>query len=127
MRLNELKNLILTNLEVLLDTCKGLCRADSTLTLLEIGEEFILEGCEFCIIKNMLDMLDVDSLNITLRNGNSLEFFKFDDAIIEVGVESAGVVNVGDFLNRVNELVEFGVISNEDAELIVKWFQRLNE
>lgn len=127
MKLSELRDLIISNLEILLDTCKGLCRTDSTPILPEIYEDFVLEDCEFCLIKNLLDMLDVDSLNITLRNGNSLEFFRFDDAIVEVGTESATVINVSEFLSRVKELVEFNVITDEDAEVISKWFQGSNE
>lgn len=123
MKLKDLEVLVLNNLEYLLDTCKGMCGDEGVLVLPEIDENVVLEGCWFCIFRNLLDTLYIDSLSITLGDGSSLEFFRLSDAVVEVGSEAAIVVRADNFLNRVNELVEFNVISTEDADMVIKWFQ----
>lgn len=121
MKLEELERILLSNLDEFFSSCRGICRSDILFTP-SLREHTVLDGCDYCLLRNLMDTISVNSINIMLRDGNYLEFFRLDDAIVEVGEDTALIIPLNEFLNRVAELREFNVISDEDVESLTNWF-----
>jgi len=124
MKLDELERLMMENIDTLLDSCKGICRTDIPLYSVKLTFNSTIEGCEFCILRALVDFIGGNSINILLRSGSYLEFFKLDDAIIELGEETALLIPIEEFVDRVNELKDFGLITHDDISVLIEWFNR---
>ncbi len=121
MRLDELERIMWSKLDDLIMACKGICGSNAAIEFHEFKLNDVVEDCAYCILKNLIDTLDINSLDITLSNGSSLEFIKLDDVIIELGSESASIYPIDEFIDRINELKEFNILSDEDIVIIMKW------
>ncbi|MEM0361470.1 MAG: hypothetical protein QXY36_03285 [Sulfolobales archaeon] len=122
MRLEDLEKLMLSNLDEFLNSCSGICRSDIPYSP-SLSEHSILDGCGQCLLRNLMDSIDVESFNIILRDGNYLEFFRLDDVIVEIGNDVAFIIPLDEFISRIRELREFNIISDEDVESLTSWFR----
>ncbi len=121
MKLEDLEKVLLSSLDEFYDSCKGICRSDIPYTPF-LSENSVLDGCGQCLLRNLMDSIDVKSINIVLRDGSYLEFFMLDDVVIEVGDDAALILPLKEFVERVRELRDFNVISDEDVESLISWF-----
>ncbi len=121
MKLEDLERVLLGNLDEFFNSCRGICRSDIPFTP-SLSEYSVLDGCDYCLMRNLMDTIDVYSINIVLRDGSYLEFFRLDDAVVEIGGDAALIIPLDEFPNRVNELREFNLVSDEDLESLLNWF-----
>jgi len=123
MRIEDLEKILLANIGSLSEACKGICRSDVVyIPRLEVSR--VLDGCDYCLLRNLIDLINVRSITIVLRDGNYLEFLKLDDAIIELGSEVASILALDEFVSRVMELKEFNMILDEDVNSLIEWFNK---
>jgi hypothetical protein len=121
MRIEDLEKMLLSNIGSLSEACRGICRSDVVyIPRLEVGN--VLDGCDYCLLRNLIDLINVKSITIVLRNGDYLEFLKLDDAVIELGPEAASILALDEFVSRVMELREFNMILDDDVNSLIDWF-----
>ncbi|MEM0504792.1 MAG: hypothetical protein QXN19_03125 [Sulfolobales archaeon] len=121
MKLEDLEKILLSNLDEFFDSCRGICRSDIPfIPSLKVHD--VLEGCEQCLLRNLMDVVEVKSLNIVLRDGNYLEFFRLDDVIIELSNDAVFIIPLDDFNSRISELRDFNLITDEDVDALISWF-----
>lgn len=121
MRLEDLEKVLLSSLNEFLDSCSGICRSDIPFVP-TLSIHSVLDGCSQCLLRNLMDVVEVKSINIVLMDGSYLEFFRLDDIVIELGSDVAYIMPLEEFIGRVSELREFNMISDEDAEVLINWF-----
>lgn len=120
LRIDEFENYMMRNLDSLLKECVGLCEGSEPPTL-SLTEDVIYEGCDRCLIRVALDRVGVSTYSLTFRDGRFCELSLFDDGIIEVTEETAELIPTGRISEYLDNLLSFGLLSEEAAESILQW------
>ncbi|MEM0015303.1 MAG: hypothetical protein QXS42_05450 [Zestosphaera sp.] len=121
MRLEEVEGGILNEVRELLSSCKGFCRDEREEDVLRLREETLYEGCEYCIIRTYFDAIGLPTYSIQTSGGKYIEYTILEEHVAEVGEDFIQFIRIDNFSEHVDDLVEFGIISAETAEELVKW------
>ncbi len=118
MRLEELEEYVIKNSEELLKECEGICR-EGFIPEFNLVSDFIYSDCDYCLLRSAVDRLNLPSVSLETSQGRRIEFIKLEDFILEVGEESAQVYPKDELEERISDLIDFGLINEEDARSLL--------
>ena len=126
MKLYELEAYINKNVEQLLKECAHFCKDQHVLALaLDFNKDY--KGCDSCIIYSSLDHLSLPTMSLRSTLGGEVEYVMLEDAVIEVLEDGVFIYPIEEFEDKVNDLREFGVISNEEARELINWVKSITK
>jgi len=124
-RLEEFEEAMLESLGDLTDECKDICGEEGARPMLRLVKGVVYEGCDRCVIRALVDKLGIQSFSITYRDGRYGEYAYLETHVIEITDENAQIIPIEEFGEYLDELVEFGLLSEETAGLIREWINSL--
>lgn len=117
--LKDLEAYILSNIDELTKECAHMCKIGDLHITLTLDVEEVYEGCEYCLIYVALDHLNLPTLSLS----SDIEYVILDDAVIEVLENGIATYSVSDFKERLNDLLEFGIITEDEVRSIEEWIK----
>lgn len=120
LRVDEFENYLVDNLSSLVQECAEFCRGED-IPALRLSEDLIYEGCDYCLIRAALEKVRVSTYSMMLRDGSFYELSRFDDSVLEILGDTAELIPIGIFEDHLNDLLSFGLLTDEDADLILQW------
>jgi hypothetical protein len=121
LKIAELEEYLIGNMGELISSCIGVCRESEIPQTMRLIEGLVYSGCDYCILKTAIDKITLPTIELSYRDGRIAEFILLEEAIIELGEESAQVIDRTYFDERLSELKEFGLITEEDANFLKNW------
>ncbi len=106
----------------LLSECSDVC-VEGTPPKLSLIEEVVYSGCDLCIIRSAIDKLSLPTMSLTFRDGRYGEFVAIEEYVIEITEETAQLLPIDELDSRLEDLKEFGLLSNEDERSIKAWLK----
>jgi len=126
LKLQELEQFMFSNLADLMDECSDVCTEGKPPSV-SIVEGVIYSGCDLCLIRAALDKVNPPSISIVFRDGRYGEFVLLDQYVLELTEESAQLIPVQEFKERLDDLETFGLISEEDRRVLEEWFRKASK
>lgn len=123
LRLQELERFMFSNLADLMEECSDVCTEGKPPSV-SIVEGVIYGGCDLCLIRVALDKVNPPSVSIVFRDGRYGEFVFLDQYVLELTEESAQLIPIHEFEERLDDLETFGLISEEDRRVLEGWIRK---
>ena len=123
LKLRELEQFMFSNLANLMEECSDVCTEGKPPSV-SIVEGVIYGGCDLCLIKAALDKVNPPSVSIVFRDGRYGEFVFLDQYVLELTEESAQLIPIQEFEERLDDLETFGLISEEDRRVLEEWIRK---
>ncbi|RLG80104.1 MAG: hypothetical protein DRO09_03520 [Thermoprotei archaeon] len=119
----KLEEYVVKNLDDLLKECEGYCGLNDTVGLLRVDDGVVYEGCSYCIIRAAIDRMNLPSITVANPNGGLMEFVLVGDIVVELAESAAQVYSVSYLEERLNDLVLFNMVSDDEANIVMEWFK----